>query len=281
MVGASFRREHRDASVLMAIVATVLVSAALTSYMDFSLAGSDRTLVAQMLGAQLYFSPVSAGVIITGMAAAEVYFVSRLERAGKVAESVVLMSVAVTAGLVTLAFAKGFVDAFFSNSGVVVLFVLSLGVFLTLFLTFLVLIGEYSDLVKNLLLVVFSSTMGAFFSLVFPTAQLLILVLTMMVLDLALTYSQARQGYRGEPSKLAFTTRDWGVGLGDLIVYTMITGKALLAFGPLAFVLSLALLITGVGVAVRLTRRSELRFLPGVLIGGGFACLPLLILSVA
>jgi hypothetical protein len=276
MAWAGFRREHRDATVLLSILITVCVSAVLAEYMSISMTQGERTFVAQVLGAQLYLTPVATGVLISGMVASEMYLVSRLERVGRMAEAVVLMSVAMAAGFLTLAFAKGFVDTFFgASSGVAVMATLSLGVFLSIFLTFLVLIGEYSETVKNALLTVFSSTMGAFFGLIFPTLQLLLLMVTMMGLDVVLTYGSSRTASSWRPSRLAFTTRDWGVGLGDLIVYTTVTGKALVAYGPLVFVASALLLMLGISAAVALVRRWNWSSVPGVLWGGGFASLPM------
>jgi len=273
---ADWREDHGDSVALIVVAATVFVSGALAWFMGLSAQSAEQVYVTELFGMKLYLSAIGTASLLLGLVAGEVYLVFRLEKRGTGAESLVLFSFALMSGLLTLIFTKSFADAFFPATGVALMLVVSLGVFVSLYLTFLVLIGEYSEGIKNLLLVIFSATIGAFFSLVIPTDSLLAIVLIVVGVDTLLTYLRSKEESVTRPQSLSFTKEDWGIGLGDMIVFCLVTSSVLVSAGLDGYLASVTLLLAGLGAGMRIGRSGRFNLLPGTLLGALPAAAPIL-----
>ncbi len=278
---ADWKERNGDAVALLVVGVTVLVSGVLAWYMSISEQNAEKVFVTELLGTKLYLNAAGSGVLLLALVAGEVYLVFRMERTSTGAESAVLLSFALLSGLLTLIFTKSFADAYFPATGILLVFIVSSGVFISLYLTFLVLIGEYSEGMKNALLVIFSATIGAFFSLIIPTSSLLVILLIVVGVDTLLTYSRSKETSINEPMKLSFTTEDWGIGLGDMIVFCMVADGVMVSVGYWAYVLSLGLLFAGLSTAMRLGRSGRMKLLPGTLLGAVPASLPIILALLA
>lgn len=257
------------------VAASTLLSGILAAYMNVAEQGADTVYITEVFGTRLYLSAVGMGVLLTGLIAGEVYVVSKMERTRSVAEGIVLFSFALLSGMLALLFTQTFAYSYFPIGGGVLVLVVSAGVFISIYLTFLVLIGEYSEGMKNVLLLTFSGTIGAFFSLLIPTAGMVFVLLIVVSIDVLMTYIRARQAGPEEPLKLSVTTGDWGVGMGDLIVFAMVTDKALVSAGIQGYLVSIGLLTAGFWGAMRLIRSGDHRLVPGTLLAALPAALPI------
>jgi hypothetical protein len=277
MTFEDWREVHGNATALMALAASVLSSATVAYYMNVSELNTGKVFASNVLGAQLYLSPVGIGVLLTGLISGEVYLVFKIERTRGAAESLVLFSFSLLSATLALVFAKAFADAYFPDTGTVLVTIVSFGIFISIFLTFLVLIGEYSEATKNLLLLVFGATIGEFFSLIIPSVALVGILAIVVLVDVVLTFERAKAKSLAEPVKLSFTTRDWGVGLGDVVVFCMVADKSLIFGGAPSYLLSVAFLFVGLGIGMRLAMKERNLMLPGTLIGAVPASLPILV----
>jgi len=273
-----WREEHGDAAAFVLLAASTLLSGMLAAYMNFSERGAEQAYVTEVFGSRLYLTPVGTGVLLTGLIAGEVYLVFRIERTRSAAEGIVLFSFALLAGMLALLFTRTFAYSYFPLGGGLLVLMVASGVFISIYLTFLILIGEYSDGMKNLVLLIFSGTTGAFFSLLMPTSAMAVILLIVVGVDVVMTYARAREPQPAEPLKLSVTTRRWGIGMGDLIVFSMVTDKALVSMGDGAYALSILLLFSGMWMAMRLARSGDSRMLPGTLLVALPASIPIFLM---
>lgn len=276
-----WRKEHGDFMALAMVTASTLLSGILAAYMHLSEQGVGTVFVTEVFGTKLYLTAVGTGVLLTGLIAGEIHIVSRMERTRSTSESIVLFSFALLSGMLALIFTQTFAYSYFPIGGGLVVLVVSAGVFVSIYLTFLVLIGEYSEGIKNGLLLVFSGTIGAFFSLLIPTAGMLAVLAIVVTIDVLMTSVRSRQAGREEPLKLSVTTRDWGVGMGDLIVFAMVTDTALVSAGSTGYLFSFGLLIAGFLGAMKLAKSGGHRIVPGTLLAALPAALPIFLVVAA
>jgi hypothetical protein len=272
---AEWKLEHGDAMAFLMVTLSTAISGVLAWYMNVAEMGGQEVFVTEVFGTRLYLTAVGTGVLLTGLIAGEVHIVSKLERTRSISESVVIFSFALLSGMLAMLFTQTFAYSYFPVGGGLIVLIVSAGIFVSIYLTFLVLIGEYSEGLKNLLLIIFSGTIGAFFSLLIPASGMVVVLLIVVGIDVLMTYIRGRQVGGSEPLKLSVTTRDWGVGMGDLIVFAMVTDKALVASGFPGYFVSLGLLTVGFWGAMELARSGNRRLVPGTLLAALPAALPI------
>jgi hypothetical protein len=270
-----WRQEHGDIMALSMVAVSTLLSGLLAAYMSFSQPGTSTVYITEVFGTKLYLSAVGTGVLLTGLIAGEVHIVSKMEKTKSISEGVVLFSFALLSGMLALIFTQTFAYSFFPIGGGLLVLVVAGGIFVSIYLTFLVLIGEYSERMKNVLLLIFSGTIGAFFSLLIPAPGMAFLLLIVVSIDVLMTYIRSRTAGSEEPLKLSVTTRDWGVGMGDMIVFAMVTDKSLVSAGIDGYFLSFGILVAGMWGAMRLARSGAYKLVPGTLLAALPASLPI------
>jgi hypothetical protein len=165
------------------------------------------------------------------------------------------------------------------------LIVLSAVAFTGMFGAFLVLIGALSHKARNRLFVISSGTFGAIVGVLIPTLAVIGILAALSIADTILILSNSLQRIFGEAKyeelikKTSFSTSEWGIGLGDLICYSIIASNTSAYFRVYAGGASLALILISafltMKIAVKHTR------VPGLPIATALGLLPSIALQIS
>lgn len=164
--------------------------------------------------------------------------------------------------------------------------------FFLLVVAFMAYIGTYfaylsfvdalSDRARNTLFVLCSGTLGAFVGVLIPVLPVIGISVFLSVADFILISRGVVEEIVGEAEygklimKLAFSNREFGIGIGDLTCYSMVVSSSTVSFGFLVGGLSLLLILLGSLLSLGLT----LRFIriPGLPISMGLGLLPSIVM---
>jgi hypothetical protein len=132
------------------------------------------------------------------------------------------------------------------------------------YFAYLAFVEALSDRARNLLFVICSGTLGSFLGVLVPILPVIGISLFLSVADIVLIHRNTVEKIVGEVEyeklimKLAFSNREWGIGIGDLICYSMVVSSSLVSYGVLVGVLSLFLILVGsllsLVLAIRMVR---------------------------
>jgi hypothetical protein len=120
--------------------------------------------------------------------------------------------------------------------------------------------------------------LGSFLGVLVPILAVIGVSLLLSVADIALIHRNTVEKIVGESEyeklimKLAFSNREWGIGIGDLTCYSMVVSNALVVFGFFTGVMSLLLILLGSLISLALTLRVAR--LPGLPIPVTLGLLP-------
>jgi hypothetical protein len=132
----------------------------------------------------------------------------------------------------TLAFALSIVGYFFGFLGVMAIF------------------DVLSRNMRNLMFAFCSGVLGAFIGSLIPMAALILILVSMSALDMIDNYEEL------VVLKLSYAGKDWAIGLGDLLSYSMLVANTFATFGSFAAMGSLCLILIGSFVVSRKAERS-------------------------
>jgi glucan phosphoethanolaminetransferase (alkaline phosphatase superfamily) len=158
--------------------------------------------------------------------------------------------------------------------------------FVGMFGAFLVFIGSISLRERNRLFVISSGAFGALIGVIMPTSLVLGILITLSIADTILILNKSMQKTFGETKyeelleQLTFSTNEWGIGIGDLICYSIITANTSVHYGIYAGALALVLILVGSYITIKAATKHS-RF-PGLAIPIALGLLPsitLLLLS--
>lgn len=132
------------------------------------------------------------------------------------------------------------------------------------YFAYLAFIEALSDRARNMLFVVCSGTLGSFIGVLVPILSVIGISLFLSVADLVLISRSTVEKIVGEAEyeklimKIAFSNREWGIGIGDLTCYAMVVSSSSVSFGVLVGGLSLLLILVGallsLVLAIRMVR---------------------------
>jgi hypothetical protein len=146
------------------------------------------------------------------------------------------------------------------------------------YFAYLAFVEALSDRARNTLFVVCSGTLGSFLGVLVPILAVIGVSLLLSVADIALIHRNTVEKIVGESEyeklimKLAFSNREWGIGIGDLTCYSMVVSNALVVFGFFTGAMSLLLILLGSLISLTLTLRVAR--LPGLPIPVTLGLLP-------
>ena len=146
------------------------------------------------------------------------------------------------------------------------------------YFAYLAFVEALSDRARNTLFVVCSGTLGSFLGVLMPILAIIGVSLLLSVADIVLIHRNTVEKIVGETEyeklimKLAFSNREWGIGIGDLTCYSMVVSNALVVFGFFTGVMSLLLILLGSLISLTLTLRVAR--LPGLPIPVTLGLLP-------
>jgi hypothetical protein len=230
------------------------------------------------------FSPLTLSV--TAIATVLILFVFfRMVKTGnEFAMRILVASFVVVVSLFTLLIGR-LVFVLLELESQLLLIVLSAVAFTGMFGAFLVLIGVLSHKARNRLFVISSGTFGAFVGVLIPTLAVIGILAVLSIADTILILSKSVQRIFGEAKyeelikKISFSTSEWGIGLGDLICYSIIASNTSAYFGVYAGAASLALILIGAFLTMKLAVKHTR--VPGLPIATALGLLPSIVLLIS
>jgi len=229
-------------------------------------------LIAEALGLRFYLAPTGAAVVVVALVSAELFLVLRIAVPKTRSSIIIVLVFVMLAGTTSLLVGRRLFLAYLPEAFPMMSLLLALGVFAGFFLTFLTLIGVASNLAKNGTLTIFSITTGALIASSFPTLPVLITLTVLIAADFLLAYSrrtQAEEDLARDVSMTAVVTRKWMIGVGDLTTYAILLAHSLVAKGIYLFCPMLVTVVCGVLLTMRWATRSNVPYVPGLLLTAG------------
>jgi hypothetical protein len=152
------------------------------------------------------------------------------------------------------------------------------------YFSYLAFIEALSERARNILFLTCSGTLGSFIGVLIPSLPIIVISLFFAIADIILIRRSTVEKIvgKGEYEKLilkvSFSSRDWGIGIGDLTCFSMIVSNSAISYGVLIGGLSLVLILAGsllsLGFTVRMIR------IPGLPISTILGLLPSIVLLI-
>jgi hypothetical protein len=196
----------------------------------------------------------------------------------------ILVATSIAGGSLSILLIGRLVLAWLGLESQFLLIAVAAAAFIGMFLAFLVLIDALSREARNKIFVISSGALGAFLGILIPTLPVIGISAVLSIADAILIMSDRVQRIVGEAEyeelimEMAFSTKEWGIGIGDLIGYSMIAANTSANFGMLAGGVSLALILIGSFLTMELALKH--RRAPGLPIATALGLLPSIIILI-
>lgn len=202
-------------------------------------------------------SPLNLSVMAIATVIILLVFFRMVKTGNKFAMRILVASFIVVGSLSTLLIGR-LVFVLLESESQLLLIVLSAVAFTGMSGAFLALIGVLSREARNRLFVISSGVFGAFVGVLIPTLPVIGILAVLSIADTILILSNSVQRIFGEAKyeelimEISFSTREWGIGLGDLICYSMIASNTSAYFGVYAGGASVVLILIGSFLTMKL-----------------------------
>jgi hypothetical protein len=127
---------------------------------------------------------------------------------------------------------------------------------------YLVIVDAISERTRNTLFIVCSGSLGAFLGVLIHLLPIIGISIALSVVDMILVKRKTVQRTVGLPAeyeemimRMTFSTKDWGIGIGDLVCYSMIVSSSSVNFGALVGGLSLGFILMGSLLTMKLAMK--------------------------
>jgi len=223
------------------------------------------------------FSPVNLFIMAVSTVVI-LYLFLRAVKTGKEIAVRVLASFYILAGCYSILLVSRLVFIMTGSDSQLLLLVPAAATFVGMFGAFLVFIGNLPVRERNRLFVISSGAFGALVGVIMPTSLVLGVLIAFSIADTILVLNKSIQKSFGELKyeeilqQLTFSTTEWGIGIGDLICYSIITANTSIYFGIYPGILSLVLVLIGSYITMRVAAKQS-RF-PGLPIPTALSLLP-------
>jgi hypothetical protein len=228
-----------------------------------------------------FFVAFNISVIIVVSIASLFIFFYCLKKKPQLAVKVFAAAFIISGILSTLLFAK-LVFVYMNLESPLILLIVALVTYVGAYLAYLILVDSLSDRMKNLLFVVCSGALGSFVGIVIPSPPVIGISLFFSLLDLVLIKRRSVENFVGDVvyekmiSQVAFSSKEWGIGLGDLTCYSLVVANTSFNFGFIAGGLSMLMILLGSFFSFIMTFRM-IR-VPGLPISMALGLLPSILL---
>jgi hypothetical protein len=245
---------------------SVLLAQTYSNSSTFTLEGYSEVFIALNIFAIAIVSAISLFI-----------FFRILKTRREVALRILVATVIIGGMLSTLLFGKH-IFILLNLGSPLVLVVVALVAYVGTYFAYLAFVEALSDRARNTLFVICSGTLGSFLGVLVPILAVIGVSLLLSVADIVLIHRNTVEKIVGESEyeklimKLAFSNREWGIGIGDLTCYSMVVSNALVVFGFFTGVMSLLLILLGSLISLTLTLRVAR--LPGLPIPVTLGLLP-------
>ena len=151
------------------------------------------------------------------------------------------------------------------------------------YFAYLAFIEALSNRARNTLFLVCSGTLGSFLGVLVPMLPVIVISLFLSAVDIISIRKNTVEDIVGKTEyeslimKLAFSNKDWGIGIGDLTCYSMIVANTSISYGAPAGGLSLLLILIGSFFSLLLT--IKMIRIPGLPISTVLGLIPSILLT--
>lgn len=166
----------------------------------------------------------------------------------------------------------------------IILIVVAIITYIGAYFGYLVIIDNISDRMRNILFVICSGILGSFFGVLVPPLPIIGSLLLLSFVDVVLIERKTVEKIFGEIAyekmitEIAFSNKEWGIGIGDLTCYSIVVANTAANFGFLLGGFSLLLILVGSFLSLEITIRKGR--LPGLPISIVLGLLPAIIQSI-
>jgi len=143
----------------------------------------------------------------------------------------------------------------------ILLLIVALVTYVGAYFAYLLFVDSLSVTIRNALFVFCSAALGSFVGITIPPFLVIAISLCLSVVDLVLikrkTVEQflGNTGYERIVTQISFSSRHWGIGIGDLTCYSIVAANTLLNFGLIAGGISVLMILLGSLISLTLTLR--------------------------
>lgn len=220
-------------------------------------------------------------LVVAILFASVLFILFRVCRIRKDIAAKILIAIFIETGMLSvLLFGKLVFNLLGLESPVFLIFV-AVVAYIGTYFAFLTFVDALSQNGRNRLFVISSGSLGAFLGILIPTLYVVGISIILAIVDVFLVQSRFFERIVGEAEyekmiiEMAFSTKEWGIGIGDLICYSMIVSSTLANYGILTGGLSLILILVGALFTIKLVEKR--RRVPGLPISTALGLLPSII----
>jgi len=223
-------------------------------------------------------------VFVSVFSAFGLYALFKIKKIGNHLASNILIAIFIEGGMLAIMlFGKLFFITVGFESPIFLVFV-AIVAYVGSYFVFLSFVGRLSRKAKNRLFIISSGSLGSFLGLLLPFPIIIVVSVVLAVADTILIQKSLFKGFLGEANyekmiiEMAFSTSEWGIGIGDLISYSMIVAGTFVNFGLVVGCLSLLCILLATIFTMRLTAKQK--YVPGLPIATVFGLLPSIVFFV-
>lgn len=227
------------------------------------------------------FSTIINLIVVSIISAIGLYGLFKIKKLGNRTASKILIALFIEGGMLAiLLFGKLLFITLGLESPIFLVFV-AIVAYIGSYFAFLSFVDGLSRKARNRLFVISSGSLGSFLGLLLPIQLILIISVLLAIVDGFLIQAAFFKKFLGDARyettiiELAFSTSEWGIGIGDLISYSMIVSGASANFGLIIGGLSLLFILIGAVFTMGLTAKQ--RHVPGLPIATALGLFPVLV----
>jgi hypothetical protein len=160
---------------------------------------------------------------------------------------------------------------------------LSIAAYLIGFVGMMAIFDVLPRIYRNLLFAGCCGILGAFIGALMPTLAVVGILVVMSIMDLILTSrGTVRESRKMSEDyekliilKMSYSSKDWAIGLGDLVCYSMLVANTFTSFGLLPAIIAIILVTIGAIISLRKAQRSAQ--VPGLPFAIGLGLIPTIV----
>jgi hypothetical protein len=280
--GSHFIKKRRRVYFIIPILITILISIVF-AYFTLFVQTYGNSLSPIFESADHFFATFNILIIAIVSVTSLFLFFHFFKKRREIAVRVLVAAFILSGILSTLLFTK-LAFTFLGFESPLILIIVAIMTYVGAYFAYLVIVSAISNRMKNILFVICSGALGAFVGVIIPPIPIIGISIFLSVVDLVLINRKTVERIVGELAyeqlitEIAFSSSQWGIGIGDLTSYSIVVANTSANFGILAGFFSLSLLLIGSILSYLMTLRNG-RF-PGLPISMLFGLLPLIILSI-
>ena len=267
---------------MLPIFFTIIISIILAYFvLIFAFHGIHSTTLFE--GSESFFVAVNISAIVAVSATSLLVFLHYFRKKPELAVRVFSAAFILSGILSTLLFAK-LVFIYTNLEAPLILLIVALVTYVGAYFAYLIFVDSLSNRMKNLLFVVCSGALGSFVGVIVPSLPVLGISLCLSLVDLVLIKRKTVAKFVGEAiyermiTQVAFSSREWGIGIGDLTCYSIVVANTSLNFGFIAGGLSMLLILAGSFLSLAITLR--IIRVPGLPLSLTLGILPSIVISI-